>query len=108
MADPKGSKGGTTADGTGVQTRNAILVAMEDLDEACRKELERELREAMVEARRRKLACFQKMRNRVIKKADIVAASGTKVDASLSPEDLVQLVDVSVTSKYRADLTQFT
>jgi ADP-ribose pyrophosphatase YjhB (NUDIX family) len=81
---------------------------MEDLDEACRKELERELREAMVEARRQKLVCFQKMRNRVIKKADTVAASGTKVDASPSPEDLVQLVYVSITSKYRADLTQFT
>jgi hypothetical protein len=34
-----------------------------------------------------------------------MAASGAKVDASLSPEELIQLVDVSVTSKY---LTQFT
>jgi hypothetical protein len=30
------------------------------------------------------------------------------VNSSLSPEDLVQLVDVSVASKYSADLTQFT
>jgi hypothetical protein len=37
-----------------------------------------------------------------------VAASGTKVDSPLSPEDLIQLVDVSVASKYGADLTQFT
>jgi hypothetical protein len=39
---------------------------------------------------------------------DTVAASGTKVDSPLSPEDLIQLVDVSVASKYGADLTQFT
>jgi hypothetical protein len=43
-----------------------------------------------------------------MKKADMVAASGTKVDYPLSPEDLVQLVDVSVASKYGGDLTQFT
>jgi hypothetical protein len=108
MADPKGSKGGTTMDGVNVQTRNAILVEMEDLAEADRKDLERELKEEMAKARRRKLACFQKMRNGVIKKVDNAAASGTKVDVSLSPEDLVQLVDVSVASKYGADLTQFT
>jgi hypothetical protein len=102
MADPKGSKGGTTMDGVNVQTRNAILVEMEDLAEADRKELERELKEEMAKARRRKLACFQKMRNGVIKKADNAA------DVSLSPEDLVQLVDVFVASKYGADLTQFT
>jgi hypothetical protein len=33
---------------------------------------------------------------------------GAKVDSPLSPEELVQLVDVSVMSKYGADLTQFT
>jgi hypothetical protein len=37
------------------------------------------------------------------------ATSGTKVNSSsLSPKDLVQLVDVLVASKYVADLTQFT
>jgi hypothetical protein len=38
----------------------------------------------------------------------MVAATSTQVNALLSPEDLVQLVDVSVASKYGADLTQFT
>jgi hypothetical protein len=37
----------------------------------------------------------------------MAAASAPKVNSSLSPEDLAQLVDVSVPSKYGADLTQF-
>jgi hypothetical protein len=37
-----------------------------------------------------------------------VAVSGSKVDTSLNPKDLAQLVDVLVASKYGADLTQFT
>jgi hypothetical protein len=48
------------------------------------------------------------VRQGVIKKADTVAASRSKVDTSLNPEDLAQLVDVPVASKYGADLTQFT
>jgi hypothetical protein len=31
------------------------------------------------------------------------SVSGTKVDSPLSPKDLVQLVDVSVASKYDVD-----
>jgi hypothetical protein len=81
---------------------------MEDLAEADRKELEKELKEEMAERRQRKLTCFQKMCNDVVKKADMVAASGAKTNASLSPEDLVLMVDVSVASIYGADLTQFT
>jgi hypothetical protein len=63
----------------------------------------------MAKLRRRKLACFQKTHNGIVKKADTTTASGTKVNSSsLSPEDLIQLVDVSVVSKYDVDLTQFT
>jgi hypothetical protein len=61
----------------------------------------------MAELRRKKLACFQKTRNGVIKEAYMAAASTPKVNSSLRPEDLAQLVDVSVASKYSADLTQF-
>jgi hypothetical protein len=44
----------------------------------------------------------------IVKKVDAVAASGTKVNSSCpSHEDLVQLIDVSVVSKYVTDLTQF-
>jgi hypothetical protein len=62
----------------------------------------------MVELRRKKLVCFQKTHNGVVKKVDMVAVTSTQVNAQLSPEDLVHLVDVSVASKYSADLTQFT
>jgi hypothetical protein len=98
MADPKESK--ATADSTRVQARNTITVAMEDLAEADSKEMEKELEEEMAKRRQRKLACFHKMRNGVVKKADTAAASGAKVNASLSPEDLVHMVDVSVASKH--------
>jgi threonine aldolase len=42
----------------------------------------------MAEMRRRKLACFQKMRGGGVKKSDMVAASGAKVNSQLNPEDL--------------------
>jgi translation initiation factor IF-2 len=53
---------------TKVRPDNTISVAMEDLPEAERRELEKELEEEMAEARRRKLTCFQKTCTRVIKK----------------------------------------
>jgi hypothetical protein len=58
MTDPKGAKSVALVDGAGVDTRNTIMVAMEDLIEADRRELEKELGEEMVERRRKKLACF--------------------------------------------------
>jgi hypothetical protein len=58
MADPKGSKSSVAMDGTGVHPKNAINVAMEDLAEEDRMEVERQLEEEMAELRRRKLACF--------------------------------------------------
>jgi hypothetical protein len=70
-----------------------------------RKEVERQLEEEMAELRRRKLTCFQKTLNGVIRKADTVAATSAKVNSPLTPEDLVHMVDVSVASKYGADLT---
>jgi ribosome recycling factor len=56
-----------------VQARNTIHVAMEDLAKENRKELEHELKEEMVERQRKKLACFHKTRNGVVKKADTAA-----------------------------------
>jgi hypothetical protein len=106
MADPKGAKEAVT-DGTSIHANNAINVVMEDLSEEDREEVEHELEGEMVERCKRKLVCFQKTRSGIGKKADTVAASRTKVDFPLSPEDLVQLVYVSVASKYGADLTQF-
>jgi hypothetical protein len=45
---------------TEVRPHNTIGVAMEDLPKAERRTLEKELEKEMAEARRRKLACFQK------------------------------------------------
>jgi hypothetical protein len=49
MADPKGGKATSVVDGAGVQARNTIHLAMEDLAEEDRKEVEWELEEEMVE-----------------------------------------------------------
>jgi hypothetical protein len=95
-------------DGVAVHPKNAISVAVEDLCKEDREEIEHELKAEMAERHSKKLACFQKTRYGVIKKADMATTSRTKVDTLLSPKDLVQLVDVSVAIKYGADLTQFT
>jgi hypothetical protein len=55
MMNPKDS-----AARTEVGPHNTIRVAMDDLPEAERRALEKELEEEMAAARRRKLACFQK------------------------------------------------
>jgi hypothetical protein len=70
MADPKGSKPSAAVDGAGVHPKNAINIAMEDLAEEDRKEVERQLEEEMAEVRRKKLACFPKTRNGIMKKVD--------------------------------------
>jgi hypothetical protein len=108
MADPKGARTSAAADNAGVHGKNAINMAMEDLIEEDRKEVERELEEELAESRRRKLACFQKTHKGVIKKPDTATASGAKVNSYLSLEDLAHMVDVSVASTYGDDLTQFT
>jgi hypothetical protein len=88
-----------------------IRVAMEDLPEAERRVLEKELKEEMAEARRRKLVCFQKAHTDVIKKT--VPAITTMTTAThtvipnLTPEELVKFMDVAVAGKYGNDLTNF-
>jgi hypothetical protein len=97
---------------TEVGSRNTITVAMEDLPEAEKITLEKELEEEMVTARTRKLVCFQKTRTEVIKKTvpDVTTTMTTSptVTSNLTPEELAKLIDVSVASKYDVDLTQFT
>jgi hypothetical protein len=70
--------------------------------------LKHELEEEMAELWRKRLMCFQKTCNGVIKKTNMVAATSDKVSTQLIPEDLIHMVDVSVVNKYGADLTQFT
>jgi hypothetical protein len=89
---------------TEVGPHNMIGVAMEDLPEAKRRALKKELEEEMAEARMRKLACFQKTRTGVIKKivpAITTAATATPtVIPNLTTEELVKFIDVVVASKY--------
>jgi hypothetical protein len=97
---------------TEVGPHNTIRVGMEDLPEAERRVLEKEFEEEMAEARRRKLACFQKTHMGVIKKtvpAIMTTATATHtVIPKLTPEELVKFMDVAVASKYGNDLTNIT
>jgi hypothetical protein len=85
---------------------------MEDLPEAERRALEKELKKEMAEARRRKLVCFQKTCTGVIKKTILaittMATATPMVTPNLTPEELVKFMDVVVASKYRNDLMNFT
>jgi hypothetical protein len=105
MADPRGTSSSAAIDNTGVQAKNAINVAIEDVTEDDRKEVELELEDEVAEPRKKKLVCFQKTRNSVIKKADTTTTLGVKVNSYLSPEDLAHMVDISVASKYGDHLT---
>jgi hypothetical protein len=95
-----------------VGPHNTIGVAMEDLPEAERRVLEKELGEEMVKVSRRKLTCFQKTRTRVIKKTvpaiTTMATATSTVTPNLTPEELVKFMDVAVASKYGNDLMKFT
>jgi hypothetical protein len=102
MMNPKDS-----AAQTKVGPHNMIGVAMEDLPEAKRRALEKELEEEMAEASTRKLACFQKTRMGVMKKT-IPATATPMVNPNLSPKELVKFMDVAVASKYENDLMNFT
>jgi hypothetical protein len=66
----------------------------------------------MAEARRKKLACFQKTCTGVIKKTipTIIATptATSTVTPNLTPEELVKFMDVMVASKYGNDLMNFT
>jgi hypothetical protein len=64
------------------------------------------------EARRRKLACFQKTRTGVIKKTvpaiTTTATTTPMITPNLTPEELVKFMDVAVASKYGNDFMNFT
>jgi hypothetical protein len=96
-----------------VDERNMVEVMLGDLpkEEQCRvkEEMKRELEELETIRMHEKLACYQKTQNGVVQKANIAKASSSKVNPStLSPEDIVHLVGVSVSSKYGMDLVQLT
>jgi hypothetical protein len=107
MMNPKDS-----AAWTEVGPHNMIGVTMEDMPEAERRTLEKELEEEMAEARRRNLACFQNTCTGVMKKTVpaimIVATATSMVIPNLTPEVFIKFMDVAVASKYGNDLTNFT
>jgi hypothetical protein len=107
MTNPK--EGGAWTD---VRPHNTIGVAMADLPEAERRTLEKELEVEMAEARRRKLASFQKTSTGVIKKTVsaimTMAITTSMVTRNLTPEEFVKFMDVAVFSKYGNDLMNFT
>jgi hypothetical protein len=96
---------------TEVGPHNTIRVAMEDLPEAERIALEKELEEETTAARRRKPACFQKRRTGVIKKTaptittTATMATTSMVTPNMTPEELVKFMDVAVASTYGNDLS---
>jgi hypothetical protein len=97
---------------TEVGPHNATGVAMVDPPEAERTTLGKELKEEIAEARRKKLACFQKTRMGVIKKTvpaiTTMATTTSTVTPNLTPEELVKFMDVAVARKYGNDLMNFT
>jgi hypothetical protein len=97
---------------TEVGPHNTIGVSMEDLPEAERRALEKELEEVIGKARRRKLTCFHKTRTGVIKKTVptimTMATATHTVIRNLTPDELVKFMDIAVASKYENDLTNVT
>jgi hypothetical protein len=80
MTNPKDS-----AARTEVGPHNTIGVAMEDLPEVERMALEKDLEEEMAKARRKKLACFQKTRTGVIKKAVLTITTMATARPTVTP-----------------------
>jgi hypothetical protein len=109
MGDPKGTK--TVPDGVGINVYNVIRVEMEDLSERDENDLELEVQwemeEVMAKRKRQKLACFQMTRSGVVKKGDTMKAS-TPVNSPFTLEELVHIIDVSVSSKYVVNLEPIT
>jgi hypothetical protein len=58
----------------------------------------------MAERHKKELACFQRTRSSVVRKGNTTRA----VSSSFTLEELVHMIDVSVSSKYGADLESIT
>jgi hypothetical protein len=94
---------------TEIDLKNLIRVGLGDLLEEDQRWIKEEMRHDLEEIEaakmRDKLTCYQRTRSGVVQKTDTTKATAPKVNSSsLTPEDLVHLVDVSVVSKYGADL----
>jgi hypothetical protein len=61
-----------------------------------------------MEKHNEKLACFQKIKNGVIKQADGAGTSIKKVSSCVTCEELAHMIDTAVASKYGTDVTEIT
>jgi hypothetical protein len=100
-----------TENRTKIDLKNMIGVGHGDLPEEDQRwikvEMRRELEEVEATKMCDKLACYQRTRSDIVQMVDTVKATVSKLNSSsFIPEDLVHLVDVSVTSKYDVDLAQ--
>jgi hypothetical protein len=106
MMNPKDSDARTE-----VGPHNTIGVAMEDMLEAERRVLDKELVEEMAKARRRKLACLQKTHTGYQENRPAITTTATAthmVIPNFTLKELVKFMDVEIASKYENDLTNFT
>lgn len=83
------------SDGSAVDPKNIIAVTLEDLSEDQRQEVLRQHDEEL----KKLLAAYQKTRNGVIKKVI------PEVSKPTSAEEIAHLIDISVASKYGADMS---
>jgi hypothetical protein len=102
---PSGQGSGNRSE---VDEKNVVGVMFKDLSKEDQCQIKEEMRGELevVEATKmkEKLACYQKTKGGVVQKGDTSKASASKVNSSsLTPEELVHLVDASVPSKYSAD-----
>jgi hypothetical protein len=107
MGDPKVTK--AMGDSSGLNPSNVVEVVMGDLSEKDQRDLElqHEMEEEVAERQKKKLTYFQKTRHGVVKKGDMMKAS-TPVNSLFTLEELVQMIDVSVNSKYGANMEGIT
>lgn len=88
---------------------HVISVKMDDLTKEEQEAIEREVQLEAEQARERRLACYRKARNGNVKKIhEFGGSSGKVISPSMSPEEFTQFLDVSIASKYGADLGHLT
>jgi CBS domain containing-hemolysin-like protein len=95
----------TTLDKSEVHPLNVIKVTMEDLIEADMKKIEEEIAREMEEKQNQRLACLRKTKNCVIKQTGGARTSNKKVSSYVTCEELADMIDTAIASKYGTDVT---
>lgn len=93
-----------------VDPDNIIAIALDELSEDERRELQQELEEDMKELQKKKLAGYQRTRNGVIKRVIPPSSSApqtTEVSKPISADEIAYLIDTSVASKFGDNMMHF-